>query len=109
MSVKYTLIHHEPPHVLLALVPLIHGDGFTSRPFGNRRQPWADAIEDAVRGDVSCANGHIEVETCMPSDEVVVDFVEALESVFGFPTRLVDSEKFYENHPCRTSYGSTAF
>lgn len=99
MTVKHTLVYHEPPRILRALVPRLRGDGYLKRPVGHHHEPWIAVLEDAVRGDVSGLDGHVEVETFGDTTDVLPDFRDALEQVWGFPVRMVDRNEFFERHP----------
>jgi hypothetical protein len=99
MAVKRTLVYHEPPNVLRAIVPRTQGDGFLKRPLGHGDEEWTSALEDAVRGDVTDYDGHVEVETFADTGEVAQDFARALEDLWGFPARFVDRAEFYDSHP----------
>jgi hypothetical protein len=99
MAVKHTLVYHEPPNVLRAIVPRLHGEGYLKNPVGHHHEAWISTLEDAVRGDVSGLDGHVEVETYLDTDEVAAAFAQALEDVWGFPVRFVAKAEFYDRHP----------
>lgn len=101
MAIKHTLVLHEPPGVLRALVPRLSGDGYLLRPLAGS-EPWIDVLEDAVGGDVTGTEGHVEAEIYGDTSEVLARFGEALEQVWGFPLRMVDRSEFYERHPLMT-------